>query len=341
MFDTECLLKKTSEVIKAKLNGEIALIDTEKADYELDPINDEAWYFQNLDDEAFSYANFLVWGMYDNPTQTDSQENNAIKKVDMFFEVCTPDDGGPINENVFYKFNRRIIGSKWEGLVITQLKQFFRKKENISKLLYLGGITCVYGLIFSFTTLGAANDFVSGGFKVLMVVFMGGMLYGLILGSFIFVGSKDLLWVYKRSPRNVNSLVYSYIIALLIINTILALVVTTFFTILFEFDVFYVVVFFIAYLSYGIMVLIEAIGIQGFSPAFEEKGKHMGFNMFKLMSIQMGVFMGFIFLMIWLGDILPELIAWELIPTILFVSIHLVISLPLFFMGLRHLKKIE
>lgn len=106
MFDTECLLKKTSEVMKAKLNGEIALIDTEKADYELDPINDNAWYFQNLDDEAFSYANFLVWGMYDNSTQTDSQENNAIKKVDMFFEVCTPDDGGPINENVFYKLLR-------------------------------------------------------------------------------------------------------------------------------------------------------------------------------------------------------------------------------------------
>ncbi|MBY8986594.1 MAG: hypothetical protein KGD65_16095, partial [Candidatus Lokiarchaeota archaeon] len=116
---------------------------------------------------------------------------------------------------------------------------------------------------------------------------------------------------------------------------------TIFFTILFEFDAFYVVVFFIAYLSYGIMVLIEAIGIQGFSPAFEEKGKHMGMNMFKLMSIQMGVFMGFIFLMVWLEGILPGLTAWKLTPTILFISIHLAISLPLFFMGLRHLKKIE
>ncbi|GAI85993.1 unnamed protein product, partial [marine sediment metagenome] len=144
------------------------------------------------------------------------------------------------NENIFYKFNRRIMGSKWEGLVITQLKQFFRKKENITKLVYLGGLTCVYGLIFSFSMREAPGDFLSGGFVVLMVVFMGGMLYGLMLGSFIFVGSKDLLWVYKRSPRNVNSLVYSYIIAMLIINTILALGVTIFFTILFEFDAFYV-----------------------------------------------------------------------------------------------------
>lgn len=106
MFDTECLLKKTSELMKAKINGEIALIDTDKSDYELDPINDEAWYFQNLNDEVFSYANFVVWGMYDNPEQTDSQNNNAMKAVKMFFEVCIPDDGGPINENVFYKLLR-------------------------------------------------------------------------------------------------------------------------------------------------------------------------------------------------------------------------------------------
>lgn len=128
---------------------------------------------------------------------------------------------------------------------------------------------------------------------------------------------------------------------MLIINAILALGVTIFFAILFNFNAFYVVVFFIAYLAYGIMVLIEAIGIQGFSPAFEEKGKHMGLNIFKLISIQTGVFTGFIFLMIWLSEELPEINTWELTPTILFISIHLIISLPLFFMGLRHLKKIE
>ncbi len=245
-------------------------------------------------------------------------------------------------ENSFYKFNRRILGSKWEGLVITQFKEFFRKKENIMKLIYLGGLACVYGLIYSLS-MGetVANDLLSGGFLILIVVFVGGMLYGLMLGSFIFVGSKDLLWVYKKSPRNVNGLVYSYIIAMIIINIILALGITIFYTFLFEFDIFLAVVFFIAYLSYGILVLLEAIGIQGFSPAFEEKGKHMGFSIFKLMIIQIGVFMGFIFLIIWLGQEFPIFIAWELTPTILFISIHIVIALPLLFMGIRQLKKIE
>ena len=106
MFDTECLLKKTSELMKAKLNAELVIVDNDKGDYELDPINDDAWYFQNLGEEVFSYPTFVVWGIYDNPTQVASQNNNAIKQTQLFFEVCLPDDGGPMPENVFYKLLR-------------------------------------------------------------------------------------------------------------------------------------------------------------------------------------------------------------------------------------------
>lgn len=106
MFDTECLLKKTSEIMQARLNAELLLIDADKSDYIIDPINPDAWYFQNLNEEAFSYANFVVWGMYDNPAQLSPQNNNAIKEIKMFFEVCMPDDGGPMNENVYYKLLR-------------------------------------------------------------------------------------------------------------------------------------------------------------------------------------------------------------------------------------------
>jgi hypothetical protein len=244
-------------------------------------------------------------------------------------------------EGAFYKINRRIIGAKWEGLIITQFKEFFRKKENIMKLVYLTGLTCVYGLVFSFSVSQAQQDFISGQLKVLVAVLMGGMLFGLMLGSYIFVGSKGLLWVYKRSPRGIGSMVYSYIFSLLILDILIAVGVTTFFTILFEFDFVNTIVFFIAYLSYGMMVLIEAIGIQSFSPSFEEKGKSMGMNKFKLMNIQMGVFIGFIFLMIWISETFPNPLFGDFLPLILFLSIHLFISVPLFIFGIKSLKKIE
>jgi len=187
----------------------------------------------------------------------------------------------------------------------------------------------------------APQDFISSSFKVLMAVFMGGMLYGLMLGSYIFVGSKDLLWVYKRSPRNVEAMVYSYIFAMFILNIMMSIGITIFFTIIFEFDTIYIIVFFLAYLCYGILVLCEAIGIQGFSPSFEEKGKNMGMSIFKLMIIQMGVFIGFIFLMVWISETFPNPIFGEFLPLVLFLLIHLSISIPLFIFGIKHLKKIE
>jgi hypothetical protein len=104
-FDTEELLKASAAKMKEKLNDEIACIATEK-NVTIPAVNDGAWYFQNLSDEAFSYPTFVVWGMYDNPVQTDTQENNAIKQVKIFFEVCLPDEGGPISQNVFYKLLR-------------------------------------------------------------------------------------------------------------------------------------------------------------------------------------------------------------------------------------------
>jgi hypothetical protein len=92
--------------MKANLNNELVIIDTEKGDYELDPINADAWYFQNLDEEAFSYQAFVVWGIYDNPNPTDVIRGNAIKQHEIFFEICIPDDGGPLEENVFYRMLR-------------------------------------------------------------------------------------------------------------------------------------------------------------------------------------------------------------------------------------------
>lgn len=268
----------------------------------------------------------------------------SYKKADAFYTL----EGGVEKSNsiiekegMFYKMNRRILGKKWEGLVVTQFKVFLRKKENIMKLIYLIGLTCGYGLVFSFSVGQAQQEFISGQFKVLMVVFMGGMMYGLMLGAYIFIGSKDLLWVYKRSPRGITSMVYSYIFSLLILNIMIAIGVTIFFTFLFEFDIVNIIVFFIAYLSYGILVLSQAIGIQGFSPSFEEKGKNMGMNMFKLMSIQMGVFMGFIFLMIWFSETFPNPIFGDFTPLVLFLSIHLPISALLFTLGIKHLSKIE
>jgi len=106
IFDNECLLKAMLDIVKGNLNSEILLIDIEKADYILDPINDNAWYFQQLGDEVFSYQNFVVWGSYGNPDNSDTTYGNSIKQTEMYFEVVVADDGSAIEENIHYKMLR-------------------------------------------------------------------------------------------------------------------------------------------------------------------------------------------------------------------------------------------
>jgi hypothetical protein len=106
LIDTEVIVKETFAFIKSKLNAELLLIDTEKADFVLDPIYDNAWAFQNLNAEVFSYPSFVVYGLQASPTLTDSNIANSIKNCLMFFEVVLTDDGSKISENIFYKLLR-------------------------------------------------------------------------------------------------------------------------------------------------------------------------------------------------------------------------------------------
>ena len=106
MIDTELILKETQILVKSKLNPELLLINAEKNDFTIDPINSNAWIFQNLSEEIFSYNPFVVWGLSQQPENTDATESNSVKTCGIFFEVVVTDDGGPVRENVFYKLLR-------------------------------------------------------------------------------------------------------------------------------------------------------------------------------------------------------------------------------------------
>ncbi|MFX1344506.1 MAG: hypothetical protein ACFFBC_06340 [Promethearchaeota archaeon] len=266
----------------------------------------------------------------------------AYKKAKSFFTV----EGGIEKissvietENVFYLMIRRLTGHKWEGLIITQLKDFLRKRETIMKIIYVCGIISVLGVIFSFTM--GTEDLISQSLMIVMIIIMGGIMYGLLFGSYIFVGTKELIWVYKKSPRNVRSLVYSYILAMLILNVIITLGLTIFFTIYFEFNFFSIIFFFTFYLIYNQLVLFQAIGIQCFSPSFEEKGRAMTTNNLMLMVLQMVPFQ-FIFmalLVVFTPPSSPDLMKIYLLSPMLLLSAS--IAIPILLFGINKISRIE
>ena len=107
LFDTEDLIKKVRDVYKANLNAEIAIIDTEKADFTTPAISTDAWFLQNLPEGVYNYSEFVVYGLekvdYDEP-----QLDNNIKNVTIFIEVVITDDGTDDAENAFWKHMRYI-----------------------------------------------------------------------------------------------------------------------------------------------------------------------------------------------------------------------------------------
>ncbi|MFX1242112.1 MAG: hypothetical protein ACFFA7_12765, partial [Promethearchaeota archaeon] len=227
---------------------------------------------------------------------------------------------------------------KWEGLILTQLKEFLRRRESIMKFVYLIGLVGFLGVIFS--NLGFNASFIQS-IIVAMIIIISGILYGFLFGSYIFVGTKDLIWVYKRSPRNVTALVYSYLLTTLIFNILMALGLTIFFTFILNFDLFTILFFFCFYLINNEVVIAQAVGIQCLSPAFEEKGSTMTSNNLFLMVLQIVPFQ-FVLMIIIIAFPIPSspiLAKFHFLMPILLIS--LVSAVPLLFLGIRKLKRIE
>ncbi|MFX1276494.1 MAG: hypothetical protein ACFFBP_01400 [Promethearchaeota archaeon] len=267
----------------------------------------------------------------------------AYKKADSFFTL----EGGiekmttiVEKEFFFYTFIRKIFPNKWETLVVSQLKEFFRKKENIMKMVYDVGIICFMGLIYSITYPGAFDTISKQLFSVI-VILMSGVMYSIMIGNYIFVGSKDLLWVYKRSPRGVKTLIFSYILAMLIPNLIIDVVFTIYFAIIYQYTLFMIIFFFIAYLINCLIMLIQVSGVQSLNPSFEEKGKEMGINII----IQMIVNLGLIFLSFFFFDFFISLAPTEELISVFFIIpiflISISFSIPLMYLGIRKLSRIE
>ena len=269
----------------------------------------------------------------------------SFKKADNFFslEVGIEKISSIIEkENKLYGFIRKISEQKWEGLIITQFKGFFRKKENIMKIVYVVAIVVIEAILFGFMGQDEGFDLFGQMLQMIMLILIVGLMMGIMIGNTIFIGSKDLLWVYKRSPRGVSALVYSYIRMMVILLIFLDIGFTILFSLLFKYNISLVIFFFFLFLIHGTISISQAIGIQCFNPAFYEKGGDMMLN-------------NVLFIIFSTGIIILNIIFEIMITTRLSLSLELMMviqALPIIFMGLgtgflllyfgiRKLKKIE
>jgi hypothetical protein len=237
-------------------------------------------------------------------------------------------------ESVFFRFLKNISG-RWGGLTAIQLKRFFRKKANIARIAYVMGLL---GFISWFIS-RMGTDIFGTMFATTIIIAIGGAMGSIILGHLGFVDSKDVIWVYKRSPRGIKSLVYSYLLAMFILNIFLTSFITIIFSVFMNLDTVRIMIFFVEFLVFAELSMCQASGIQCLNPAFGEKDASMKGNTM----ISMVLLQPLMFMPVMLG-IFIDIGSIELMLLMMQAIIFLYImgtGLPLLYFGLKKLNKIE
>ncbi|MBA7542185.1 hypothetical protein ES705_34504 [subsurface metagenome] len=238
-------------------------------------------------------------------------------------------------ENVFYKIVRKVSSRRWAGLIVMQLKRFLRKKANYARIAYVVGLLGFMTWVFS----RMADDASGLVFATTLLIVIGGGVGSMMLGHLGFVDSKDLIWVYKRSPRGIKGLVYSYLYAMLILNIFIAASITIVFSMFANLDIINAVIFFVEFLIFLQIAMCQAMGIECLSPAFGEKDSNMKGNaMVSMLLLQPLIFIPVIILIF--VDIDSLSLGMLISHGIIFLY-NLATSIPLLYFGMKKLNKIE
>ncbi len=250
------------------------------------------------------------------------------------------------NEKYYNKILKKLILPKWRNIVTIQFKEFFRKKENLAKLLFIILLPLIMGLYIS----SAFNDpdptwkFNIPNFPIFIIMLLSwmiGILFGILMGINIFIGSKEILFVYRKSPRGAKTLIFSYLYMMFYIILLYGLFFAPIFSFLFHLNFIQGSILFLCLISYSGVILLQAVGIQCFKPLFNEQGKNAYLISYSILGLQ--VISLFIIMYIFIPHIPNSLNNSEGLNFILFshLMLSIVFSLVIFYFGIRHLKKIE
>ncbi|MFX0082824.1 MAG: hypothetical protein ACFE94_13825 [Candidatus Hodarchaeota archaeon] len=258
-------------------------------------------------------------------------------------------------DHIFYRFIGKIAPRKWKGLIITNFKEFLRKRENYAKLIYSTVFIGFIGFFLSFslnnsTILLEDNPlgitllleiFHHRFLLVLIIGWIGGLIFSILIGISVLIRSKELLFLYKKSPRGLNSLLFSYLYVIFIILFFLDIILTVYFTFLFQINLLQVFIFFVMFMSNSIVILLEALAIQCIKPLFEERGKDVFFNIYLLIVLQIISLLITLFLVMPFFSPLLNVSIGIIVILLVNLIVSGIISVLAFYLGILNLNKIE
>ncbi len=203
-------------------------------------------------------------------------------------------------ENFILRGLRKLSGDSSGVLLVVNIKDYFRKAQNLSKMFYGVILAIVLPIMMMlFTDFGVDSDLVD-------IISMFGMMFAMV-GAFPFVGtgfleSKNQLWIIQSAPRGASRFVKSRLVMAAIADVFLTLIVAA--TMAFVLGLGAVDA--LLLLGFGFMVVIGssmvAIGVTARNPNYEDtKSPAHQANMMTAIAIPMFSMMGSIILLVFLS----------------------------------------
>ena len=166
--------------------------------------------------------------------------------------------------------------------------------ENFSRIGYAVGMSAII-VVFQVVANPAVED-AGIGFISMFATFMPAMMMAGLLGTWVVIGSKDNLWIYKKAPNGVSRYVRSVYIVHLIYTIPITLIFVGILTTVMGAtlgDVLLNMGFAVLFLLF---LMAMAIGLAFIFPTFEERGSKVGLLMTSFFGITSGIMVGAIFL---------------------------------------------
>lgn len=214
------------------------------------------------------------------------------------------------NENLVLRGIRRIYPGHFGVLVVTSLKDFGRKAQNISKVGYSIFLAILLPIIMNYSLTSQIDDpLFLPVMTTLTVSMMLGMIGAITFGGVGFLESKNQLWIIQGTPNGAYKFIIARIAGYTLLGIPIALIPTITVTLILGFDVYAMVYMFVNVFLVVFGAILVGIGITANNPAFEDtKSSAFYVNTFTsilviMLSLMFG-FIGSIFIIILDGNVI-------------------------------------
>lgn len=177
-------------------------------------------------------------------------------------------------ENSFLKGLRRVFPGPFGVLVVNSIKEFTRKMQNVSRLIYGVVISVLIPIILSYSMpeeIPAEFRWIILMISVIILGFSLSMINGITFGGIGFLESKDQLWIIKSAPHGAKKFAKARLTESLLLVIPIALIPSIAASLIFGFNILEMIAI-IAYAywsSCGAVLL--CIGITSINPAYENQ----------------------------------------------------------------------